>query len=388
MKEKLNAYRPAVAAFLTMMAMALTSSTLSFFLEPICTHLQISRGSFSLLFSLMSLSGALVNPFLGQLAGKKGVRGILLLTGLWTGGCLFLLSMVQNLWMLYLTGFAMGTLSSTCLALCANVIVQENYFGQQASGILGGVMAGSGVGGMIFSILIPQCIANFGWQRAMQVMALCWLGMLWLAAVLLGKENAMNAGKGHGAAGLGMTRAEAMKSPRLYLQMGLIIIITACCGVQQQLPSLLAAKGFEAGTVSVMISVMTAFIAIGKVVQGILYGRLGIRLGGSVILLAFAAGCLAMLWSGLAYPGLVLLAFGMGAYTTLLPQVARRTFGSREYASIWALIATAGNAGTFVANPLWGMVYDLTGTYTLALVAAAVLLLAGTGILLLTLKET
>ena len=81
MKEKLTFYRPAAAAFLVIMAMALTSSTISFFLEPICESLRISRGSFSLIFSLMSISGALSNPFVGQYAGKKGVRGILFLTG-------------------------------------------------------------------------------------------------------------------------------------------------------------------------------------------------------------------------------------------------------------------------------------------------------------------
>lgn len=36
MKEKVSFYRPAAAAFLVVMAMALTSSTISFFLEPIC----------------------------------------------------------------------------------------------------------------------------------------------------------------------------------------------------------------------------------------------------------------------------------------------------------------------------------------------------------------
>ena len=77
MKEKLQFYRPAAAAFLTMMAMALTSSTLSFFLEPICESLQISRGSFSLIFSLMSITGALANPFTGQkrCAGHSAAGG-------------------------------------------------------------------------------------------------------------------------------------------------------------------------------------------------------------------------------------------------------------------------------------------------------------------------
>ena len=374
MKEKISFYRPAIAAFLVIMAMALTSSTISFFLEPICESLQISRGSFSLIFSLMSVSGAVVNPFIGQYAGKKGVRGILLVGGLWTGICMVLLSMVTNLWMLYAVAFFMGVFGSTCVALCGNVIVQQSYFGSQASGILGAVMAGSGVGGMIFSLVIPGIMAAFDWRIGLRVMGICWAALLWTALILLGKQTVQFGSKANGAVGLGMTRAEALKSSKLYLQMGLMVIVTACCGVQQQLPSMLSAKGFGAGQVSVMISAMTAFIAVGKVGQGLLYGKIGIRKGGMVTLAAFGLGCLAMLAKALAWPGLLLVAVGMGAYTTLLPQVARRVFGSREYASIWSLIATAGCVGTFVANPIWGLVYDLTGTYALALVGAAVLL--------------
>lgn len=387
MKEKIKAYRPAAAAFLTMMAMALTSSTISFFLEPITGALEISRGSFSLIFSLMSVSGALLNPFLGQFAGKKGVRSILLVSGVWVCGCMFLLSMVQNLWMLYLAGFCMGAFASTCVALCANVIVQQAYFGPQASGILGSVMAGSGVGGMIFSIVIPACISGFGWQAALQIMGICWMALLWTAALLLGKQALPNTGSGSGAVGLGMTRKEALRSPKLYLQMVIIFIITACCGIQQQLPSLLSSYQFDEGTVSVMISIMTAFLAIGKVVQGLLYGKLGIQKGGCLMMAAFAAGFLTILSPGLAYLGLILLAFGMGIYTTLLPQVARQVFGSREYAAIWALIATAGSAGTFVANPVWGLIYDMTGSYTLGLLSAPVLLLAAIAAMLAVLKE-
>ena len=108
MKEKITQYRPAAAAFLTMMAMAVTSSTISFFLEPVCAALQISRGSFSLIFSLMSVSGALTNPFIGQYAGKKGVRGILLTGGIWGGLCIWLFSLAENVWIVYLAGFLLG----------------------------------------------------------------------------------------------------------------------------------------------------------------------------------------------------------------------------------------------------------------------------------------
>lgn len=387
MKEKIQTYRPAAAAFLTMMAMALTSSTISFFMEPICASLQINRGSFSMIFSLMSVSGALSNPFIGQIAGKKGVSGILMVSGLWGCLCMMLLSAARSLWLVYLAGFLLGAVGSNCVALCANVIVQQSYFGPQASGILGAVMAGSGVGGMLFSLVIPGFIDGYGWQMGMRIMGIGWIGLLWTAAMLLGKQKQLQTGSGSGAVGLGMTRAEALKSPKLYLQMVVIIVITACCGIQQQLPSLLHAQGHDASTVSVMISVMTAFLAVGKVVQGLLYGKLGIRKGGSVMMVIFALGFLTLIFPALSWAGLILLAFGLGIYTTLLPQVTRRTFGSREYAAIWALLATAGSAGTFVANPLWGTVYDLTGSYTLGLIVCPILLAAALFAMLTSMKE-
>lgn len=387
MKERIQQYRPAAAAFLTMMAMAITSSTISFFLEPVCTALDVSRGSFSLLFSLMSVSGALTNPFIGQIAGKKGVWGILLFGGFWGCLCLLLFSVAKGLWLVYAAGFLLGAVGSNCVALCANVIVQQSYFGPQASGVLGAVMAGSGVGGMLFSLIIPGCIENFGWQAGFRLMAVGWLCLLWLAAILLGRQKRMEAGHATGSVGLGMTRAEALKSRKLYLQMVLIIVITACCGIQQQLPSLLHAQGYDSSRVSVMISVMTAFLAVGKVVQGILYGRLGVRAGGCVMLVVFALAFPVLLFPGLAWPGLILMAFGLGVYTTLLPQVCRRVFGSREYAAIWALLATAGGAGTFVANPVWGAIYDLTGSYTLGLLVCPLLLMGAMAAMLASMKD-
>lgn len=374
MKEKLRFYRPAMAAFFSIMAMALTSSTISFFLEPVCESLQISRGSFSLIFSFMNVSGALSNPFLGQHANRKGVRGILLLMGLWTGTCMVLLSFVTKLWMLYAVTFCLGLLGATCLTLCGNVIVQQNYSGAQASGILGAVMAATGVSGMFFSLIIPKVIAVFGWRIGFRVMGICWLTLLWLGALLLGKQAVYQSSHSNGTEGLGMTRAEAVKSPKLYLQILVIVVISGCCGLQQQMPSLLGARGFNAGQVSVMISAMTVFLALGKFGQGLLYGKIGVEKGGLLTMGAFAAGCLAMFSKVLIWPGMILLAVGMGIYTTLLPVVVRRVFGTREYASIWALIATVGSVGTVVGYPLWGAVYDLTGTYASGLIGAAVLL--------------
>ena len=381
MKEKIDLCRPAAAAFLTMMAMAVTTSTLSFFLEPVCSQLGVGRGSMSLIFSLMTISCALSNPFLGQLAGRKGVRGILVAGGIWGCGCLLLFSRAEQLWMVYLAAFLLGIFGTNCIGLCSNVIVQSAYDHHQASAVLGVVMAGSGVGGMIFNLVIPAVMEASSWQNAMVALALCWLTVLLLGALVLGKETPMEQ-RSHGAGvGLGMTRQQALKSPQFYLLVLVSLVINAACGVQQQQPSLLGAHGIGTAAVSLMLSVQTAVLALGKIGQGILYGRLGVRRGGSIMLLVFAAAFLLLLVPALAWPGLMTMALGLGINTTLMPLVARQVFGTREYASIWGVLVTCGSLGTIVANPLWGGVYDLTGSYTAALLAVPVLLLLAARIL-------
>ena len=386
MKEN-RSLRPSAAAFLLMMAMAVTTSALSFFVSPVCSDLNIGRGSFSVYFSLMTASGAASTPFLGRYINKNGVKRVMFLSGLWCCAGLLLFSLCDSLWMFYLAGAALGLFGTSCVSLCANVIVQSSYSGDQASGILGFVMAGSGVGGMLFSLILPGILERFGWRLGYRFLAVCWLVMVLGAFALMGRqETAGNIGSRKTPLP-GMTQAEALKSAKFYLMVASIFIYTAGCGIQQHIPSLLEGMAFSTTQISLMVSVMTAGLAVGKIVQGILYSRIGIRAGGSIITLLFAAGFLLLTSSRLVYPGLVSLAFGMGLVTTLMPIVTRFVFGAREFASIWGLLATASSVGSFLSTPVWGMVYDGFGSYDPALLVSPVLLAAALAAMLLALKE-
>lgn len=386
MKTK-SSLRPSAAAFLLMMAMAVTTSALSFFVSPVCADLGIGRGSFTLYYSLMTAAGAVSTSFLGQYINKKGVRGVILVSGLWCGCGLFLFSLSNSLWMFYLVGAVMGLFGTSCMSLCANVIVQTSYSSDQASGLLGFVMAGSGVGGMLFSMVLPGILDSLGWRIGYRLLALCWLVFVLGAFLLVGKqETAGNIGSRKTPLS-GMTRAEAMKSPKFYLMMTTIVIYTACCGIQQQIPSLLEGMAFSTAQISAMVSVMTAGLAVGKIFQGMLYTKIGVSKGGAIITVMFAAGFLLLTQSSMAYPGLISLAFGMGIVTTLMPTVVRFVFGAREFASIWSVLATASSVGSFIATPVWGMVYDGFGSYAPALIVSPFLLVVALAAMLLALKD-
>ena len=376
-----------LAAFFLMMAMAVTTSALSFFVAPVCEDLALGRGSFTLYMSLMTVSAAICTPFLGQYINRRGVKTIVLISGLWCSAGLMLFSFSDSLWMFYAVAAIMGMFATSCVSLCANVIVQQTFTGGQASGVLGLVMSGSGVGGMILSLIVPNLISSLGWRTGYRFLSLCWLVLVLGAFFLLGKQET-SGGIGQRRTPIdGMTRAEALRSPLLYLLMIAIVTMTACSGIQQQVPSLLSGMGFGTGEVSLMLSVMTACLALGKILQGLLYSKLGIARGTVIMLILYGASYVLLMDASTVWSGLVTLAFGIGTITTLMPTVTRMIFGSREYPAIWSVLSTSSNVGSFATLPLWGMVYDATGSYQLALMASPVLIAIALGAMLLAFRK-
>ena len=384
--EKFKELRPSIAAFALMVAMALTTTALSFFIEPVCEELGLGRGSFTIYYSLMTASGAFSIPFHGQIINKKGVRSILTVSAFWIAAGFFGFSLSTKLWMFYAVAAFMGIFGTSFLSLCANVIVQQAYSSVRASSLLGLVMSGSGVGGMILSMVMPGFIENFGWRTGYRLLGICWL-VLVLGALLLGNIQPIGSvGKRHTSVD-GMTRDEAMKSPKLYLLVAVIFILSAACGIQQQIPSVLGGFGYGTAQVSTMMSFFTAALAVGKILQGILYSRLGPARGGNIIIAVLGLSFGLLCFPGMAYPALVALAVGMGCVTTLMPIVTRFVFGAREYAAIWSILSTASSIGTLIATPLFGMAYDATGSYTPAMAVSAGALFVSLPILALAFRK-
>ncbi len=371
-------FRPAVSAFLLMVTMSLLSTALSFFVVPVCSDLGFGRGSFTLYYSLMVAAGAVSASFLGTYMNKHGVRGVILLSGIWCGLGFLGLSVSSHLWMFYLLGAAMGLFGSTCVYLAANVIVQQSYSSKNASAILGIVMAGAGIGGVACSNILPQFLETFGWRMGYRMLGICWLGLAVLAALILGKQEAAVA-FGHAKSGAlgGTSKKDALKSSRFYMAVGLMCVLAVCSCISQHLPSVLGEMGHNTAQVGIMVSVMTAGSAVGTMAEGLVCSKLGIKKTMIGVIILYAVGYIFMSLNRGIYAALVFLAFGSGSIGTLMPIVVRRIFGGRDYAAIWSVVISCSSIASFVASPLWGMVYDFSGSYLPALIAMPFLLAGG-----------
>lgn len=369
MKNK-GVVRPTAAAFMLMMAMALTTTGVSFFVTPVCEFLQVGRGSVSLVYSLIVLTGALAASFEGKFIQKKGVRPLMIVAAVWTAVCFVLFSLSQKLWMFYAIALLMGPFAHGCVMFCATVIVQQTFAGAAMAGVTGLVMAGSGVGGALTSMVVPLVIDAMGWRAGYICAGLLWLVLVVLALVLLPRKTQNASAQAEAAAPQdGMTYQEAIRSPKLYLMMIAMFLVTGANTVQQHLPAIATDMGSTAAQVSVMLSAVTILLAVGKIAQGALYAKAGVIRGGWVTMGCFALSLLLIMWNGNTLP---LVAIGMGIATTLMPIAARQVFGSKEYAAIWGLVSAAHHGSGCVNTPLWGIVYDVAGSYNPALIGYAI----------------
>lgn len=373
--KKFAFYRPAIACFILMMVTALQNTGLSFFVVPASEALGVGRGSFTIYYSLMAVLGAVSAPILGRFVGKHGVHPILIFSGVWT--CIGFLgfSYCSHLWSFYLIAVLIGGTAAIAVGLVANTILQQSYDSAHVSKLLGIVMAGSGVGGVCISMWLPNLLLDYGWRMGYRLIGLIWLVLCVLAMLLLGRTKT-NVAKAETTEEqlFGMTREEAVRSPKLYIIIVECFILAVSCGMLQHMPSLLGEAGIQATRIGTLMSLMTAALALGKIAQSFLYSKIGVQRGGVITILLFIISMLLFACTNAVYPALVAAAIGLGTYTTLMPLLTRQVFGNYDFPSIWGILQAAGSVGLFLGAPSWGLIYDLSGSYSIALLGTSALL--------------
>ena len=370
--------RPAISAFLLMITMSILTTGISFCVAPVCEDLGFSRASFMLYYSFLVAAGAISPSFLGVFINKYGTRGVVLFSSIWCGLGFAGLSISSQLWMFYIFGAAVGLLGATCVFLAANIIVQTSYSRKKASFVLGIVMTGTGVGGVIWSNLIPNIIDSMGWRFGYLTLGIIWVALTMLSVLILGKRKAA-ATPGHTAASAdnSFSRKALLKDRKFTLAIILMCVITVGSCATQHLPSILTEMGHDTARISTLVSVMTASSAIGAILEGMICSKIGIKKTLFGVLLLYIFGfCLMSMNAGVFF-ALAFLAMGAGSQGTLMPIVVRTLFGNQNYTSIWSVVVTCSSIASFLASPSWGMVYDVTGSYRPALMVMPLLLVCG-----------
>ena len=137
------------------------------------------------------------------------------------------------------------------------------------------------------------------------------------------------------------------------------------------------------------ITVLAITNGLGRIIFGTLSDRIGRKNIIVVLFLVMAIGMILLpymtiLFALYAAAGIIGLCFG--GFLAVYPAATGDFFGTKDFGTNYGLVFIGYGAGCFAGPWLGGMVYDVTGSYSAAFIAAGILALCGGGTAALFLK--
>ncbi|MCP5179957.1 MAG: MFS transporter [Pseudomonadales bacterium] len=370
----------------------------TFYVTPWATEFGVGRGDVMVVFLILQASMGLLAPFAGRAMDRLPIRLLVCIGAVSLAAALLLAARATALWQLMLiygTFMVGGTLLSGPLAAQT---LTARWFNRRRGLAFGISTVGTSLGGFLLPPLVTGLQAAHGWRDANDLLALLVvvavlpLAMLSLRdrpaygedAVEARLENSKDTPQ-HVAAQTAWTLKAIFAEPTFWLMVATFALFAMVNGaLQQNLAPFGLDHGIDARTTAWAVSVMAALMALWKVVVGALADRLDVRW---LFLFSLATLLGAMLWMA-THPSpwefaviCGLLGIAAAAHLPLLAAIISRHFGTASFGMVMGLV---GPFTTLSATGPWlaGALRDAYGSYDLALLVFAVLLIPAAGCML------
>ncbi len=365
----------------------------SLFYAPVCEDLGISRTAFTQINTIMTVVMMVCSTFIGKLYKKLPMKFVL--TGCVTLAalCYVLMSRATALWQLYLLAGFQGIGWSGATNLPVTIMV-SNWFGPKIKGTAMSIgMLGSGAGALVLVKIINSVIANYGWRGGYLAMAGCLAVMIPIALLLVvnmpsdkgfetrvGDPSPDEADKNSvPAQKAGITGKQALGTLRWWMQFlaGLTTMIGAAAFSAQFVDYYEIVAGSRDVATSLYSAALGTLI-LGKFLLGLFSDIIHIKRT-AVIAPLFYAGvfiCMALSAGNMTFSKVLIPLYMLGgAVPSVIPfLVTARNFGDKEYGVMSGWMNIAGNLGQIIGPTLAAIIFDVTGTYTLAWIIFAILM--------------
>jgi MFS family permease len=345
--------------------------------------------------------------FAGRLLAKYGSRVMLIIGGIiMTGGLALFAASTGNL-TFYLAGAVLGLGYGMSIPLVPPVLVNA-WFVARRGLVLGIVLAGTGVGGLIWATIGPSLAqSSLGWRGVISIMAAAMAICTIVPALFLIRNKPADVGlvpyggeTAQSAAGeapetpqalRGFTYKQAVKNSNFWIACVSFLMLGAVASVTQVLsivlrtaayPNPLDKTSWTPGQVafySSLFMVWLTFLVIWKPLLGFLNDKIGLvgMLLVSMPLMALAIVYLPSMVYGssvaLMYVAMAFMSAGISNAIVTPPLVMAQAMGLREFGKIFALAVAFIYAGNAIGAPIWGLL-GTSGNTKIGMYVAPVLL--------------
>jgi predicted MFS family arabinose efflux permease len=357
-----------VSGIIISLAMGMRQS-MGLFLGPVTADLGLSAATFSFSLALQNIVWGAAQPFVGALGDRYGARPVVFVTALVYAAGLVLMMAAGGPLALHASGFLIGIgIAGTGFGVLIGVVARASPPEKRSERV--GIVAAAGSLGTAFIAPLGQFLSSgFGWKSAVVGFAFI-AGVAALLSLLIREEPVAAAAPGR-KQGLGEALREAWQH-RGFMQMTTAYF---ACGFQlifitTHLPKYLELCGVAPGVGATALGLIGFFNTIGTYLFGVLGSRYsqkkllaliyGLRTIFICIFLAVPvtatttlifAAAMGFLWLGVA---------------PLISGLISRIFGLAHFNTLYGLAFFSHQVGSFVGAWMGGVVYTLTGNYTIA----------------------
>jgi MFS family permease len=354
------------------------------------------RGVTAGAFSFGFLVSALVTPFVGRLMDLRGPRLVIELGVVTMGVGLLLASLIHEPWQLYLTLGALAGGGVNCLAYTGQSLYLTNWFVRRRGLALSIAFSGVGIGAITILPWQGWIIQTAGWRSAC-----VWLGILVL--VLLGPLNLLlkrrpeDVGQtpdgmlsggtstdrainivDHAWAAVEWTLGRALRTARFWwIAAGYFCGLFSWYAVQVHQTKYLVEIGFAPSEAAWALGLVSLVAIPGQIGFGHLSDRIGREwvwmIGNVGFVICYVA--LVLLRDAPTAPLLFAMVLAQGtlgySLTSVMGAIPAEIFEGRHYGSIFGTVMVAAILGGAAGPWVTGVLYDATGSYSIAFWIAA-----------------
>jgi MFS family permease len=372
-------WRQVCACFMLMAATGMIASTYSIVAVPLAHEFQPTRTVLMLSMTVLSGACALLSPLLGALMDRVPLRVLMIAGGLFLGAGYVGVSLATDFNQVLIVFGLLIAPANVLMGPVAATVLLARWFAKRRGRAMGIAIAGISAGGFFFPMIIQGLLNANEWREALRLLAVILVAWTIPAACLVVDRPSDRGLNPDGATQPPeMTREELAKAPfsaRAVLTdpafwmiaITIAIVTSGMKGMVTNLAPLAIDNGVVASRAATLVSVYSGCSFIAKLSFAAVADRLGPRVLMFVSLIGFAAGmgCLTQAAAGYGTIALGVALIGLlgGFMVPTESYLAPRVFGQRAVGRAMGLLTGVTLLALLSTPPLFGLIFDLTGSY-------------------------
>ena len=372
-------WRQVGICFLLLAASGMVAATYSLVAVPLAQEFRPTRMVLMLAMTVYSAVSAVLMPLIGNLADRFSVRRLMIAGGCFLAAGYTAISLATSFVQVLIAFALLIAPANVLMGPVAVTVLLSRWFANLRGRALGIAIAGISAGGFAFPLIIQGLLDANDWRRALQLLSvvlIVWTVPAALFVVERPSDRGLHPDGAPEAPDLArqelgrapISARQILTDPAFWAIACTVAIVTAGMkGMVTNLAPLARDSGIDATRAATLISVYSACSFIAKLSFAALADRVGPRVLMFVALGGFALGIGLLTQASAGYAAIALGVACIGIFGGLMIPIesfiAPRVFGQRAVGRAMGLLSGTILIAMLATPPLFGLIFDLTGSY-------------------------